>query len=363
MKVKLLSILFFISVCAFAQNNDIWTAFYNPDTDDIGFKNSKGEVMIKPRFRGLISARKFDKIIALMDDENFSRVYYMLKNGKTFGKDSTYIFDMTFDCESEGFIRFHDSKTDKVGMFNHEGKIVIPAKYSDLFPVKNGMTIALQGAHKEYWEKHNEHSGCNHWSWVSGKNILINTKNEILVEDFPEPKSLDIYSLKVIEKPIKDENRINILGKNGKYYSFVDNEKLFKNFIEKLIKNLNKENLLKNSYKEIVYWDEEKGWISAPAKDFIERNYSILSERLKAYFSKKDYQLSDYTPLTEKIEKEFEHHYNNCDERDINRFPIFNLIISYYEKGKFSHQDHFNFIKTEEGIQFISCTIRNHTLK
>ena len=179
MKVKLLSILFFISVCAFAQNNDIWTAFYNPDTDDIGFKNSKG-----------------DKIIALMDDENFSRVYYMLKNGKTFGKDSTYIFDMTFDCESEGFIRFHDSKTDKVGMFNHEGKIVIPAKYSDLFPMKNGMTIALQGAYKEYWEKHNEHSGCNHWSWVGGKNVLINSKNEILVEDFPEPKSLDLYSLK-----------------------------------------------------------------------------------------------------------------------------------------------------------------------
>ena len=46
------------------------------------------------------------------------------------GKDSVYIFDNTPDCENEGFIRFRDHKTDKAGMFNRNGNIVIPAEYN-----------------------------------------------------------------------------------------------------------------------------------------------------------------------------------------------------------------------------------------
>ncbi|WHT39712.1 hypothetical protein QNH98_03240 [Myroides sp. mNGS23_01] len=74
--------------------------------------------------------------------------YYLTKEGRSVGVDSLYIFDNGSDCESEGFIRFRDSKTDQAGMFNSKGDIAIPAVYNDLTRVRNGMIIGLKGAEK-----------------------------------------------------------------------------------------------------------------------------------------------------------------------------------------------------------------------
>jgi hypothetical protein len=48
--------------------------------------------------------------------------------------------------------------TDKVGMFNRNGEVVIPAIYNDMTEVNNGLVIALKDAEKKYWDEH-QHSG------------------------------------------------------------------------------------------------------------------------------------------------------------------------------------------------------------
>ena len=70
--------------------------------------------------------RKFDEIIAVNDETNGKwESYYLTKAGKMFGNDSLEFYDNSPVCESEGFITFRDRKTDKAGMFNRNGDIVI----------------------------------------------------------------------------------------------------------------------------------------------------------------------------------------------------------------------------------------------
>ena len=80
MKLKVFFLSLLASCSVFAQKSDIWTSFYDNEEYLFGFKNSKGEVMIEPKFMGFTSANKFDKIAAFMEDTNgeFSS-YYMLK--------------------------------------------------------------------------------------------------------------------------------------------------------------------------------------------------------------------------------------------------------------------------------------------
>lgn len=148
-------IFLFLNFSAVAQSNDIWIAFWNKDTTKIGFKDKNGNIKIEPKFSGFTTARKFENIIAVTEEKNGKwESYYLTKSGKIVGQDSLYVFDNGPDCENEGFIRFTDRKTDKMGMFNAEGKIVIPAEYSNLTKAKNGMFIGLKDAKKEISDEH-----------------------------------------------------------------------------------------------------------------------------------------------------------------------------------------------------------------
>ena len=156
--LQIVLLLLLVNVVAKAQ--DRWTAFYDEDDYRSGFKNAKGEVMITPKFMGFTAANWFDKVMAAMQDSSgIFDSYYLLKDGTRFGKDSLYVFDMTFDCEQEGFIKFKDPITDKVGMFDEHGKVAIPAMYNDMTRFYNGVVVALTGAGIVYWDKDSSHLG------------------------------------------------------------------------------------------------------------------------------------------------------------------------------------------------------------
>ena len=90
--------------------------------------------------------------VEVKKDEHDKRVHrlYLTKKGKVNGSYSLYSFDNSPDCENEGYIRFSDSTANKMGIFNADGKIVIPAEYSNLSKVQNGMIIALKDAEKQH---------------------------------------------------------------------------------------------------------------------------------------------------------------------------------------------------------------------
>lgn len=354
----LFCIFLFINSSLCAQNNDSWISFENKDSTAIGFKDKNGIIKIEPKFTRLTSANKFDDIMAVSEDVNETwKSYYLTKSGKIVGRDSLYIFDNGPDCENEGFIRFTAPKIDKMGMFNGEGKIVIPAEYSNLTKVKNGMFIGLKDAKKEM--------DGEHFFWIGGKEFLIDINNKILIENFPYNDDLNFYSLEKSKEPSKDSVRENFLGVDGQYYSFVNFDKEFKLWLKKtLLSDLSKNNLLKHSFDKITYWKEPNGWINESKTKFINQNYKFIKLKLQELNAAKTEYFVSSDGLNKFIfeSNEFDIYFNNCREPKDWLYPVKRVVINPKNKADFG-QDHFEFLRTENGYKLISVSARKNNLK
>ncbi len=356
-------ILLLIGQLTFAQNNEVWTSFRDKESDLIGFKNSEGKIMIKPRFMGLTIARRFDNIIAVMEENNGKYdSYYLTKSGKKVGNDSLYISDNGADCESEGFIMFRDKKTDKVGMFDKNGNIVIPAAYDVLSRTHNGLIRALRGAEKKYWDKHKE-SGCDHYSWEGGQELLLSADNKILVENFKYEGQIDFYSLRLTEKPSTKSTEISFKGNDGKYYTFTDFEKDFKEWLKNdLLNEPTVSKLVENSMDSITFWKDH--WITKSKNQFIERNFQIIVDKMNLTLdSNTDYFVS-IDRLNSFMYKgpDYDNYFNTCGEPNQEKYPVMDLIINHKNESDLV-QDHFEFLKTDNGYRLISVTIRNGKMR
>ncbi|MBP1711791.1 MAG: hypothetical protein H6Q49_1993, partial [Deltaproteobacteria bacterium] len=285
MRIKkqiILIFTFLLFACPiYAQADHSWTAFLNEDTGLVGFKDQHGRIRIKPKYSGFTTAKKFDKIIAVMAEKNGkNEFYYLTKAGKIAQRGNLYLLDNSPDCESEGFIRFRDRKTDKAGLLNGEGKIAIPPVYNDLTSVRNGFISALKGAKKKSLDANGPY-GCNHFTWVDGETVLIDTRNKIIIRNFDSESPLDFFSINIASEPSKDVRRQNFLGVDGRYYSFVDYKKEFQEWLfSNLLENLSIDRLIEYSYHEIYFWKEPDGWIHESKHKFIERNFELIKNRL-----------------------------------------------------------------------------------
>ena len=353
-----LYIFLFVSFTSFAQNKDTWISFQNKDSTYIGFKDQNGTIKIEPKFMGLTSASKFDDIIAVTEEDNENwKSYYLTKSGKKVGIDSLYTFDNGSDCENEGFIRFRDPKTDKMGMFNSQGKIAIPAEYSNLTKAKNGMFIGLKDAKKEI--------DGEHFFWKEGKEFLVDTNNKILIENFKYNDDLNFYSVQKSATPSKDPIRENFLGVDGQYYSFINFDKEFEFWVKNnLLTDLSKDNLLKSSFDKISFWKEPDGWIYESKTKFINQNYTFIKLKLQELISAKTEYFISSDGLNPFIfeTSEYEMYFNNCNQSKEWLYPVKNIVISPKNKSDFG-QDHFQFLRTDNGYKLISISTRKEILK
>lgn len=352
--------LILISVSLIGQNNDTWAAFFNEDTTLIGFRDSGGKIKIEPKFVGFTSANKFDDIIAVTEEihDKWSN-YYLTKSEKIVGRESLYLNDNSSDCENEGFIRFRDNKTDKAGMFNGDGEIVIPAEYDDLTRVMNGMIAAIKGAEKKYSEDD------EHYSWVGGKELLIDTNNNVLIDNFKFDNNLFFYSLIVAMQPALDTIRQNFKTTRGEYYSFINFEKEFKTWLKStLLENFTKDNLLNATYIDVTFWNKQNCWTSETQTSFINKNFELLKSRLL------ELNLTDcqYEIFTEGLNPyifesdDYEEYFNNCGEPKYWINPVLSIIIKHKKKKDFT-QDHFDFLRTDKGYKLMSVSIGNEEIK
>ena len=365
MKKIILLALFLGSISVHAQINESWTAFRDSIDHLIGFKNGKGEIKIEPKFMGFTMANRFDDIMAVMEIKGKKYIsYYLTKSGKVVGRDSLFTFDNSADCESEGFIRFKDKKTDKVGLFNKEGQVVIPAIYEALSPVHNGMLSALQGAKKKYWEKHNE-GGCNHYSWSGGENLLLNTSNEILARNFENGYRLNFHSLKIEETNKLDSTTKSFKGVNGKFYIFSIPEKKFAEWFKNiLLKNLTQEKLEQYTMDSLVYWRGNEGWVTKDKTTFTSQNFALLKKCLLETAQPKAHYFISTMGMNPFMYEgpAYYIYYNNCGQAREDKYPVMNVVINTKNKAE-SVQNHFDFLTTPNGYRLISITIWNGILR
>lgn len=373
MKYYLLLIFILISLSAYSQDNN-WYPFEIGEEEKAltGYKDAEGNIMIEPRFKGYLMLRiPFTDIIAVEEELEEERIaYYLSKDGRKFGQDSMYIFDMAFDCEREGFIRFQPDGQDRTGLFNRKGEIVIPPDYNYISEVNNGLLIGLKNARKEHWDKdHDKNGGCDHWSWVDGTEYLLDTANNVLIENFKYNPHHDFHSMRVEDKSSADTLRDSYLGINGKYYIFVNNEKTFRYwFFNEFLQDLTKEGLKRNSFKYIS-WQDKSHYGMTRNKILIDTNYELIKDRISEVLKDNyEYFISLDRYLSFRVEYNmgysFDDYFDNCGNLKYRQYPKFDVVITHHdENGKFGFQDHFDFLKIDGEYKLIGLTLREAKLK
>ncbi|WP_400261358.1 WG repeat-containing protein [Sphingobacterium sp. SG20118] len=353
--ITLISILFCSPV--WAQQIDTWYACYNQDSTLIGYSDAVGKVMIEPKFGAYTTANRFDAIIAVAEMGHTPlSTYYLTKSGRVIGRDSLHLFDNGPDCESEGFIRFRDPVTGLTGLFDRHGNIVIPAEYSELKRVHNGMIVALKGAKK------NRNGEIT--TWTGGQELLLDTANNILIENFSYNPQLNFFSLQKSTTPPLDSTRASFKGTDGSYYSFVDFKKEFDHWLRTtLLPDLTKEKLNQLTYPQVT-WQAVEDWVTSDRSTFIEANFELVKSRLEK-ITQGEFQgfiSSDGLNPFMFNTPDFDDYYNNCGESKDWQYPTMSLIINQDSAAGIT-QDHLEFLRTAQGYRLLCVTIRSAQLK
>ncbi|MDR7130633.1 hypothetical protein J2X69_002989 [Algoriphagus sp. 4150] len=354
-------ILLLIGTSVYAQQGDFWIRFWDDTEENFGFKDESGQIVIQPKFGFFSYVNRLEHVFIASEFKDWKLdIYYLTKSGNEFGRDSIYSYDNTPDCESEGFIRFRDRKTDKVGMFDRNGEVVIPAVYDDLSQVKNGLVTALKDKEKKFWEEHN-HSGCEHFSWTGGKTMLIDTANSVLIDNFTDTLYLDLYSH--LHQDLLDEkpNREYFPGVDGGFHSFVNYETDFSLWLDQaILDDFSLDKLKAGSADSLVFWKEGEGWVSKPSDRILEDNFLLIKDALSLrQIQNQDFFIS-INGLNQGIfeAEAYNVYFDNCGQALTGKYPLMSVIISH-KNGDDFYQNHFDFLKTEEGYRLVSITLRS----
>lgn len=353
----LLACCLFISQFTFAQSSNYWIRFYDSKTNLSGYKDLAGNIKIPAKLGGFTNADKFYNIMTASENQGDSIiVYYLLKNGKKVGRDSVFSFDGAHDCESEGKILFKDRKKDRVGYFNKNGIVIIPATYNIATPFYNGLAMALRNAKHQCWDTEEDTLTCEHLSWVGGEVIMINDKNEILADSLNglSINNINWYSLKINSQPVDTSIWVSMKGKNGNLYSFIDYEKEFtKWFYTKflpVLKSAKKDKLNGFLFSEITFWSNKNEWTSLTKNEYLKSFPGVftniqITEKKQKQISINEESLNEFIfdgPQYKKF-------YTACGSHNKNLFPLFEVQLG--------NQASFEFIRTNVGYQIISVSM------
>ncbi len=366
----------------------MWINFYDTVNNLSGYKDLKGDIKIAPRFTQ-VSADSFYNINAVTEEIDGSLIsYYLLKNGRKIGKDSVYMFDFTFDCESERKILFNNKKNDRVGFFDSAGNVIIPAIYNYANSFYHGLAVARKNAKRKCWDGGKDTVHCEHLGWEGGELVLINEKNEILADSLNEDLGyINWYSLKqnaVVDTAIY----ISIKGRNSITYSFIDYEKEFRKWFADTflisLKQGDSNGINQLLFSEITLWDSEDGWVSLEKEKYVKKFPFVLSWQ-KFHVNK----LKTLSIISEDLnqfiyeEKLYRRFFNACGIHNRELFPLFHLTLTYYKKRKtplktppppwktggkikfsdfdkkyeISYQENFEFLRTESGYKVLSVSV------
>ncbi len=346
-----LMLIYAISV--FGQKDKYWYAFEvedtvkNPLSNSLGFKDFQGKIRIEPIYISpLTQNKKFEKIVALTEySKDTSKGYYLNKEGKKFGIDSLYTFDFMHDTEQEGFIRFSVGRyLDSIGLFNLNGKIVIEPKYNSLSRVNNGLVVAKIGA----TQKHESHNlGCDHWYFEGGKEMILDTLGNVLIDDYNDNDLLlNLFSLKISDNKNQEKFRHNFIGKNGKFYSFISYREEFEDFIKnEFLKNLPKKSI------ETYLFVTIKKILNTKSKSELNEIASIIQNNKIEFYN---FPFIFIDEEDEILLKSMEGYLDNSNVLIDDKFPI--LEIQSQDKSK-RKEVSLSFIRTEKGYKIYDYRI------
>ena len=356
------------------QSDSAWIMFIDTATDLIGYKDSEGKIQIEPKFTYLTQQKIFKNIMPVFEkipgSENGTLNYYLLKNGRKVGRDSLYLGDYFLDCENENKIRFRDSKTDKVGFFDKNGNVVIPAMYSDATSFHNGLAITIRDGKRMCWNgsEYSKENPCEHWSWA-GNSLLINDKNEVLLDslDLDKFENIDFYSLQINPETLTlGPDFIKFKSANGNTYAFRDFKKEFEQwFYSIFLKNKNPQALAQYLFPEITIPKEGKlkskemnnpkyadyAWTVEDGKNVLKDNSDTIRKILNEVNNKEYITSVSKSPAPILLDQvKYKEYFSDCGDYLEKKYPYFEVTITN-NNGLVING--LGFIRTTEGYKLL----------
>lgn len=369
MKIKfsiLLSVAILFYSMANGQSKNNWYGFRDKKTNLVGFKDSKGNIRIPAIYGEFTSSSVFADIVPVYEEKT-KQNYYLLKSGKKIGLDSLYVWDYTYDRENENKIMFRDKQTDKVGFFYKDGKIVIPAVYDDALPFHNGLALVVHDGKRTCLDgsSYQDAKPCENWSW-RGINALIDSHNQIIADNInvSEIQNIDWLTLKITNSIPDTTLYTSFKASTGKFYSFLNYKKEFRVwFYKNYLTDLNYQRLSASCYKELTveahFKDRVRKYYSKSA--FLKRYQQLMIEMMKNIKANKlevnifKENINDYIYNG----KNFSVFYTNDGEPNNQRYPVFNVVTTYYTGNKkLDHQDQFLFIRINNSYKLIGLALQ-----
>jgi|SRR6476661_456379 len=354
---------------ALAQIGSEWVSFQDRKTELWGYRDAQGKVRVAPRF--LSAPHVFENIASIEEsgdgpDKNseYIRSCYLLKNGRHIGADSVFMEDNTPGCESEGFIRFHDHATDKMGFFDGQGRVAIPAAYNYVDSFHNGVALALRGARKMCWEgkEYDPRHPCEHSVWKGGQTVLINKQNQVLLENLDENqvRSLNWHTLQVNATGLNTAFYAAFRGTDGRQYAFIDSKKEFREwFYSHFLPSCSAATLGGFCFDGLAWWGK-KGWKYQPKADFLAGKARLVAQKMaEIRAGKYQAQLFDdnLSPFLFFGRSMFARYVDGCGRHKSSQYPVFSVTVTHPAGPRDSYQEHFDFLRTDDGYQLISVSL------
>ena len=376
MKIPFLyvALLFFTTIAEAQQKpEEVWTRFEKKQRGDnnysYGYKDAAGRIRIPARFGDFTNAQKFRHIIAVSDTGTMPH-YYLLKSGRQVGRDSVYIFDYTFDCESEGKIRFLDRAKDRTGFFDSQGRAIIPAVYNYATPFYNGLALGLIGGRRKCWDGDADTLHCEHLGWEGGQMVLLNERNQVLADSLPRGQlyNLNWYSLQINAPAVDTATTRTFRAVNGDRYTFTDYQKEFthwfyQNFLP-AVRSGAAGQVQGLCYPELaVSGNPFRGWPHFERAAFIRKFYEPV---LRPQLSGLQPGAKNVAVFSESLNTlifpgpRFQVFLTDCGAHFQEKYPAFSVIITPVDATGEKHYDdqtHFEFIRTAEGYRLFSVSL------
>ncbi len=334
----------------------------NADSTLYGFKSPDGKVIAEPKFM-LVGNEAFKDIVSVIEEVSSDKysVYYLRADGTKFGVDSVYFFDQAPDIESNGFIRFKDPVSKKIGVMNVAGKVVLRAEFDEMMELRNGFVWGIRGATLECVDKNVPLKNCEHRTWVGGEKVLYNLKGELLSRDFfsnpDDYVNLDYYTFQKSKKASKDPNRMNFKAEGGRFFSFVNLDKAVDSWLKEHLLDVPSESqLLTLMADSVVSWKEETGWEVQSKNNYLASNASEIKTLIEALQSKKYTYFSTYQEdlFFYEFRSLFGQYFNGTYQFNHWKYPAYEVVINHPDAET---QSHLTFLRSEKGWKLISVSI------
>ncbi|MCL2183004.1 MAG: hypothetical protein FWB85_06005 [Chitinispirillia bacterium] len=356
-------------------DNGMWVMFYDSKTGLRGFEDETGAVRIEPRFSE-VGSTEFYHIVAVIEPHGGEwDHYYLTKSGRIVGRDSLYIVGLMLPGEDyRGFIRFRDDETKLVGMFDRFGNVAIPAEYNALKTAGDGFVTALKGA---AWEP--QYIDLGDYDFVGGKHLLIDTLNNVLIEDFPDydnmKSAIELSTIEKTETPHPDTvSRVSFPAANGGFYSFVNHEKKFGHWLvnDLLAGELTPEKLTEAAHDSISCFAEPKdgrrcefySWKSG-RRELIGKAFDILKNDLIALSDPTREHTISFLMLSRRVGPEGSWKYDDDAFRasfvDLPTFTI-RLFLNTANGPSSSRYNEYEFSWMDGGYKLCGVQIRDNDL-